>query len=490
MMITEKPEIETEITESNGGESQERKNFAAMNGVKDLRINIESSDEEIAKEIPEPEEVVTTRTVSQNPLLKVIVIGGVILMFVMLIGGVINGSMNALKLSTTKIEPKQNVQEVEKQLAIDETGKDKTALALTSQSSDFKKVRDLKAVPETTPTPTPNQTPVAVSTTPTTPVPVRRQVLSRQTPPVRQSQPLPVQRQALPVQRQPRPQIQALSHKNATTTVKATKVEPMEQWLAVANVGSFGANTVELPAEKLESAEEIKGGIGKPKLDKQIPKNQEENTNYGQARVLVGTRAEGKLETPIVWSNNTENQSLSYLIRLTKPLKTSTGSEVLPKDSYIVVQMKGASQSEYIQLQAVAALVNNNGETEEKSIPEGTVLILAKNGKLLKAESRQGGDLGETLFSAVLSGVTKAAEIQNRPNSQVTTNSNGFSSSTISNENKDVLAGFTEGTISEIVRGIQTKNQQRVEQLQSADKVFVIEAGKQVQIFVNQTINL
>jgi hypothetical protein len=264
----------------------------------------------------------------------------------------------------------------------------------------------------------------------------------------------------------------------------------MEQWLAVANVGSFGANTVELPAEKLESAEEIKGGIGKPKLDKQIAKNQEENTNYGQARVLVGTRAEGKLETPIVWSNNTENQSLSYLIRLTKPLKTSTGSEVLPKDSYIVVQMKGASQSEYIQLQAVAALVNNNGETEEKSIPEGTVLILAKNGKLLKAESRQGGDLGETLFSAVLSGVTKAAEIQNRPNSQVTTNSNGFSSSTISNENKDVLAGFTEGTISEIVRGIQTKNQQRVEQLQSADKVFVIEAGKQVQIFVNQTINL
>ncbi len=168
------------------------------------------------------------------------------------------------------------------------------------------------------------------------------------------------------------------------TTVRATKVDPMEQWLAVANVGSFGANTEELPAEK-GSTEEIKGGIGKPKIDKQTPKNQQENTNYGQTRVLVGTRAEGKLETPIVW-NNTENQALNYLIRLTKPLKTSTGSEILPKDSYVVVQMTGASQSEYIQLQAVAALVNNHGETEEYSIPEGTVLILAKNGKLLKAE--------------------------------------------------------------------------------------------------------
>ncbi len=84
----------------------------------------------------------------------------------------------------------------------------------------------------------------------------------------------------------------------------------------------------------------------------------------------------------------------------------------------------------------------------------------------------------------------KAAEVQNRPNSQVTTNSNSFSSSTISNGNKDVFAGFTEGTLSEIVRGIQTNNQQRIQELQSADKVFVIEAGKEVQIFVNQTINL
>jgi hypothetical protein len=264
----------------------------------------------------------------------------------------------------------------------------------------------------------------------------------------------------------------------------------MQQWLAVANAGSFSANTAQLPTEQSESTEEIKGGLGEVKQDKQIPKNQQENINYSQARVLVGTRAEGKLETPIVWNNNTENQSLNYLIRLTKPLKTSTGSEILPKDSYVVAQIRGASQSEYIQLQALTALVNNHGETEEKSIPEGTVLILAKNGKLLKAESRRGGDLGGTIFSAVLSGVTKAAEIQNRPNSQVITNANGFSSSTISNGNKDVLAGFTEGTLSEIVRGIQSNNQQRIQQLQSADKVFVIEAGKEVQIFVNQTINL
>jgi hypothetical protein len=382
---------------------------------------------------------------------------------------------------------------------VDETGKDKTALALTSQSLELKKMRDLKTVPEATPTPssTPNQTQYPVAVAPTTPVPTRRPVV--QNPPYRRETPPSVrQNQPLPVQRQPRPQMLPSPQPNTKPAVKVTEVDPMQKWLAVANVGSFSTNTAQLTPElsdstPADSTEEIKGGVGKPKFDKQTLKNQPENTNYtnySQARVLVGTRAEGKLETPIVWNNHTENQSLNYLIRLTKPLRTSTGSEILPKDSYVVVQMKGASQSEYIQLQAVAALVNTNGETEEKSIPEGTVLILAKNGKLLKAKSQKGGDLGGTIFSAVLNGVVKAAEIQNHPNSQVITNNNGFSSSTISNENKDVLAGFTEGTLSEIVRGIQTNNQQQIQQLQSADKVFVIEAGKEVQIFVNQTINL
>ncbi|MBE9210532.1 hypothetical protein IQ244_29325 [Nostoc sp. LEGE 06077] len=247
----------------------------------------------------------------------------------------------------------------------------------------------------------------------------------------------------------------------------------------------------------VEGAEGIEGGLGQPKpvslavsdKDKQTKKT--ENPDYGQARVLVGTRTEGRLETPIVWSRSNQNQlNQNYLIQLSKPLKTSTGSEVLPKGSYIVAQIRGASQSEYVQLQAVTALVNNNGNTEEKSIPESSIFILAKNGQLLKAQSRKGSDLSRTIFSAVLNGIAKAAEIQNRPNSQVSTNSNGFSSSTITNDNKDLLAGFTEGTLGEMVRGIQTNNQRQNQRLQSEDEVFVIEAGKEVQVFVNETFSL
>ncbi|MBW4458326.1 MAG: hypothetical protein KME55_40250 [Nostoc indistinguendum CM1-VF10] len=100
-----------------------KKYFAAMNGVSVEAEPLPQS------EVPEPEEIVTTRTIPQNPLLKMAVIGGVILVFIMIIGGLINGSMNALNISTTKIEsPKINLETTELSEIVDETGKTKTAL--------------------------------------------------------------------------------------------------------------------------------------------------------------------------------------------------------------------------------------------------------------------------------------------------------------------------------------------------------------------------
>ncbi|MBD2303391.1 hypothetical protein H6G80_33685 [Nostoc sp. FACHB-87] len=473
--------------------TEDKQDFAAMNGV---NITFETDEAVNETEVPEPEEVTTTRPTSQNPLIKVAVISGITLLFVALIGGVISGSMNALKLSTTKkIEAPEKTEEVAATVK-DESGTDKAALALTRQSMAMEKMRNLKAKPDIKITATPLPKPVTVASTPTRRIIVQNPERRNYTPPV-------VQRSSPVYRPQPQPEAKPL-----VKTVPATslhKVDPMQQWLAVANVGSFGANTTTtLPAtvNDLESAEGIEGGIGKPtssskpsmasrKVDKQAQDSSLENINDGQERVLVGTHTEGKLETPIVWSRNHENQvNQNYLIKLSQPLKSSTGSEILPKNSYIVAQILGNKNSEYIQLQAVSALVNKNGEPEEKLIPEGTILILSKNGKSLKAELHRGSDLGRTIFASVLAGVTKAAELQNRPTSQITTNYDGFSSSVITNDNKDLVAGFAQGTLSEVVRNIQLNNQRQTQQLESEDKVFVIDAGKEVQVFVNQTINL
>ena len=475
--------------------SEDRKDFAAMNGV-----DIEIDAHYFQSEILQPEEIITTRAVSQNPLLKMAVISGGILVFIMLIGGVINGSMNALNMgSTKKIEPSKNSQEIAEEPVKDETGQTKTALALTSQNVKFQEIRDHQAQSSATSTPSPTFTPVAVAPPPTT-TPIQRtqpiSVRANPTPPKINTS----STRSSPVFR-PQSQSQPLARitPTRTPTVKALLApmkDPMQQWLAAANVGSFSANSTTQASGDLSGASGIEGGIGRPsnrseKADKLSQNSESENVDYGRLRVLVGTRALGKLETPIAWSGNTENQSnQNYLIQLSQPLFASDGSEALPKGSYIVAQVYGRSQSEYIQLQAVSALINTNGNTEEKSLPSGAILILAKNGKLLKAESRKGSDVGNYLFSSLLAGVAKAAQIQNNPQSQTTTSSSGFSSSTTTNDNKNLTAGFAEGALGEIVRGIQSQNQQQTQQLQGENQVFVIEAGKSVQIFVNKTIGL
>ncbi|MFN6572017.1 hypothetical protein [Dendronalium sp. ChiSLP03b] len=492
--------------------SFDKKNFAAMNGV-NIEINAVANQQQ---EVPQPEEIITTRTVSQNPVLKMAVIGGGILIFIMLIGGVISGSMNALNLATTKqIEPVKSLEVVESPEIKDETGQTKTALALTSQNVELKKLRDLKATPEATATPTPSpiSKPVAVTAAPTPTTPIQRtqpiSVPRNPTPPPPRRINTPTTRPSVvaPVREsQSQPRVTKAVSIAPVKTQKTQQLDPMQQWLAASNIGSFSANsnsTNERISDELSENEGIEGGITKPtstsnvnaskNTNKQTQEEESENVDvdYGRARVLVGTRAVGRLETPVVWTSTTENQSnQNYLVQLTQPLKAADGSEALPKGSYIVAVVYGGSQSQYIQLQAVSALINTNGNTEEKSLPPGAVLILAKNGSLLKAESRKGSDLGRTVFSSVLAGVAKAAQIQNNPTSQITTSSYGYSSSTTTNDSKDLVAGFAEGTLGEIVRGIQTNNQRQAQQLQDSDKVFVIEAGKSLQIFVNQSINL
>lgn len=482
-----------------GSLDKKDKDFAAMNGVS---IQLESLAD---REAPEPEEITTTRTIPQNPLLKMAVIGGIILVFIMIVGGLINGSMNALNFSATKIEsPKINLETIEEPVK-DETGQNKTALALTSQNVEFKKIRDQKAEATSTSasTPSPTFTPVPVAPPPpaTRTIPQRTQpvTVSRNPSPPRINTPT---RRSLPVsqpQAQPQPKQVARVIPNASSAVKIQPLDPMQQWLAVANVGSFSANSsTETSSNESISSEEVLGGSGTPKsvrnaatnVRKETSINQPENIDYNAKRILVGTRTEGKIENPIAISGKNTNLIPKYLIRLTSSLKAFDGSEVLPVGSYLVVVPNGSNGSEYIQLTAISALININGETLEKNIPENSILILNKNGESLRGESHKGSSLGSNLMTAVIAGVSKAAEIENNPSSQTTISNNGYSTSTSSNDSKNLLAGFAQGSFSQILQSIQSSNQQQIQSLQSESRVFIVPANTTVQIFVNETISL
>ena len=473
--------------------SLDKKDFAAMNGVS---IQLQSLAD---SEAPEPEEITTTRTIPQNPLLKMAVIGGVILVFVMIVGGLINGSMNALNFSTTKIESPKTNKEIIEEPVKDETGQNKTALALTSQNLEFKKIRDQKTEVSPIPTPSPRFTPISVAPPPLTrTIPQRTQpvTVSKNPSPHRINTPT---RRSLPVS-QPQPQPIARVTKSVSPAVKTQQLDPMQQWLAVANVGSFSANssTEATTNDELISSEEVLGGSGTPKLVRnaatnvreQTSINQPENIDYNAKRILVGTRTEGKIETPIAISAKNTNLIPKYLIRLTSSLKAFDGSEVLPVGSYLVVVPNGSNGSEYIQLAAISALININGETLEKNIPENSILVLNKNGESLRGQSRKGSSLGSDLMTAVIAGVSKAAEIENNPSSQTTISNNGYSTSTSSNDSKNLLAGFAQGSFSQILQSIQSSNKQQIQSLQSENRVFIVPVNTTVKIFVNQTVSL
>ncbi|TVP62427.1 MAG: hypothetical protein EA343_10970 [Nodularia sp. (in: Bacteria)] len=502
---TETPTARVSNQEFPPTNNSQQNDFAAMNGV-DIEAETPEQPTELQKEIPEPEEIITTRGISQQPLVKAIVVGGGIFLVVGFIGLIANTALTALNTSNSgNIQQPQPKEPDIFEVPQEDDGQTKTALALTTQKGELQSINKLAPTPETSEKPEPTPTPVA------TPAP----------PPLPQSQPVTVQRQPPPPQpptanlyrstRASSPQIQPLRPQpqsqiqpqiqpqpiTPTVTPSAKPdVDPMQQWIAVSNIGHYGSSEpidfTSLASNDLKEFEGIQGGSGNKFVDKQVS-NQNLNSNPGHSgkRVLVGSHVEGSLETPIAWSRNTTQQeNQNYLIRLTKPLQAFDSTEVLPVGSYIVAKLSSSNESGYVQMHAVSALINTDGRTEEKSIPENSVLILGKNGKLLKAKSQRGNELGGSLMASVLTGVAKAAEIQNRPNSQSTINSLGVSTVTTSNDDKNLVAGFAEGSLNEMVRRMQTSNQQRLQQMQSEPVVFVLESGTSVQLFVNQSISL
>lgn len=459
----------------------ESQDFAAMNGAKISQDN----DSNEPEQNPAPEEIVTYRTVSQSPLLKMGVVALICSLFVIIIGALIGNSMNVLKFPKGIVQtPKANEQTPLPEPE-NETGKDKTALALTSQNNQLKQIREQK--PSITPTNSSIPAPIAPVTPNIQPVQRRQQpyqVASQPTAPrtfptarVSQPQPQPQPKIAQPVRQSQEPRQESRPQGNIA------KLDPTQQWLIAANAGSFRSSADEPESEEPTKMKGIEGGTGGAT---QVAQN---TTIYNAKRVLVGTIAEGRLETPLAWGAGEEG-SQNYLVKLTKPLKASNGSDVLPVGAYLVVQLAQSNGSGFAKLRGVSVLVNSNGDTQEKPLPPNAVLIMAKDGGFLKAESRKGSNLGNNFISAIVAGVTKAAEVQNRPTTQISSNSNGFSTSSTTNERKDLSAAFGEGAFNSILDNIKSSNVARSQQLSGREEVFVIDAGKSVQIFVNQTISL
>ncbi|BAZ02854.1 hypothetical protein NIES37_68670 [Tolypothrix tenuis PCC 7101] len=535
------------IENSNSSATTETNNrsqeFAQMNGAEIEKNSSSSIEVTLSEEPKEPEEVVTTRPIAGHPLLKGLTVSGGVLLLVLIFWGMIGtltGALNEKGNNQTQQSAKTS-QDMKQDKEEEEDGNLKTAMAITTQKGELQSISK-KDNGDVSPTPSPTTTPTATVTVKTQPR-ITRSPTTYQAPP---SPPIPVTRpstsyQATPRVRQlasvttpapqPKPVKSNVGNTNPLPKVKTTPKDPMQEWLAVANIGNYASSdsssgesnnevtdlknagvegsTGVRPASvssnqevPLKASRGSRGSGGSWGRQEPLNNNflsppaspaltQSPQTNYDGKRVLVGTRATGVMETPIAWVGsgvNNQQQAQNCLIKLSEPLKGFDGKEVLTKGSYIVAILN-PTNSEIAQMTAVSALINIDGQTQERQLPANSILILGKNGNLLKAESRKGGsNLGNSLMASLLGGLSKAAEIQNRANSETTISSLGTTTTTTSNSEKDLVAGFAQGSINEILGRMKNSNEQQLQGLQQQQQVFVIEAGKQVQVFVNQSI--
>ncbi|MBD2438850.1 TrbI/VirB10 family protein [Nostoc sp. FACHB-110] len=492
------------------GRSQE---FARMNGaeVKGQETDSKTLSQPTDNGQPnEPEEIVTTRPVASHPVLKGLTISGGVLIIVIVFGTMISSLTDALNSPSNQPDTRSAKTQTSKASnEKDEEGDLKTAIAITSQKGELQAlVKKDNAVPAK-PSPTPS-----VTMTPTTraAVTVRAQPVAPRQPQVYQAPPpRPIVARATrsdqtvnsaPPRRQftaapaatPQPQVKLNNPR--PLVARSTPKDPMQEWLAAGNVGIYSSNNDETNYDPpdIKNAQ-VEGGTGVKPVNASYP-NQNQNTsssipaNYGGKQVLVGTRAAGVIETPLAWVGSSNQAQQNSLIKLTQPLKGFDGGEVLPKGSYVVATIS-TTNSEVVQMKATSALINSSGRTLEKQLPANSILILGKDGNLLKAKSRQGGNnLGSSLMASLLSGLSKAAEIQNRANTQSTISSLGTTTTTIDNPDKNLVAGFAQGSLNEVLERMKNANEQQLRGLEQQQQVFVIEAGKQVQIFVNQSISI
>jgi Bacterial conjugation TrbI-like protein len=207
-----------------------------------------------------------------------------------------------------------------------------------------------------------------------------------------------------------------------------------------------------------------------------------------QHSLTVGTRAEGELVTPVTIAES--NNADRFTVKLTEPLIDNQRQIAFPEGTEIVVQVDSVSETGQVHLSAIAATWSIDGQQRELMLPPGVIQVRGEGGDPLVAEhfddrgeAIAGMDAGQFLLGAA----GRAAQLYTRSGSRIQTRG---SSTVISEENPDpnILAGLVEGGTDAVLESIQERNQRAIERMEELPNIRFIEAGAEVEIFVNQSM--
>ncbi|MDM9381755.1 TrbI/VirB10 family protein [Chlorogloeopsis sp. ULAP01] len=459
----------------------------------------------------------TEQPLSSNPFAKLALVGTATFVLVLFAGifltQLMNGSTkkpikNNIVAPQTRSLPttESRLEQLEGEV---ETLKTKLALAEQAQAVKLaqQQLRNAKLA---------STTPVAAQPTPRarqsvalrTPTPERTVYVSRVV-----ERPVPVpQTPQQPVIPQLPPSPPPVVNTQATPTPTP---DPLQEWARLAKLGSYGQvvvaakpNGVNTSTVQDDTPEPVVNTRRQqprinprtePTEEPETPVVSQASSSSGSSKSIpVGTSAKAVLATGVFGEtsragNNSRNESRKnvFVVRLKEPLKAADGSVILPAKTELLTEIRSLSDQGLLQLNVVKAIIQNNGNLTERSLPENAMLINGSQGKPLVANqfSKKGSLMGRDAGQFVLGGIGKAAELFNRTESEVITTPTG---TVVSNRNprRNLWAGVLEGGVRTVVPQITQRNQQAMSQMMQRTNVWFLPAGTEVEVYINQTMQL
>jgi hypothetical protein len=314
-----------------------------------------------------------------------------------------------------------------------------------------------------------------------------------------------------------------------TATPKPTP-DPLQEWAKLAKLGSYGmvsitgtsavqatpppplappVNNTRLQARNTDEPDDEPEEEPTPPAVSQTKQQTPKSVAVGtKAKAVFATAVFGETTRQTTNSNRKDESGKDvFVLYLKEPLKSVDGTPIFPLKTEFVAQVRSISDQGFVQMDVVKVIVPNNNSFIEKSLPPNAITIRAPQGKPLIASqfSNQGGSgVGIADVGAfALNGIGKAAQVYNSPDSRVqcfpsttTTNNPNGPDSTVtsnncfstSNSRRNILAGVLEGGATNIANQINQRNQQAISRRQAQrTNVWVLPAGKEVEVYVNQT---
>lgn len=470
-----------------------------------------------------PELVRTKQPLSANPFAKVAVVGATTLCVVLVAGTFLAQMMNGGNQKSKNLKNTDNLtnkllktsllQDQPKPEAEIETLK--TKLALSEQAKAVKMAQlQLKTAQLTQPTPAklnpaPQQPRVTQTTNPIvtpqtiTPQTITPQIVT-QSPPRVIIQKVPGEVRTVYVPRTVTVErvverIVRVPQRSSQTPTQTAKAKPTQATkLALSPTPSPQPTPSQVTnnqsAAFLNPAPSTSGEIPEQDSSENQPANSPENPPQTKS-VAVGTTVEAVLATALVGETSKSANDgdaandFTTVVRLTQPLKATDDSVVLQPGTELLTQISRIGESGLVQLNVISLIMQKDGNLTKIDLPKGTIKIRSPQGRPLIAKkypdrgrSIAGMDTG--LF--VLGGVAKAAELFNRPESNIIISGN--STITQNNSRPNVLTGVLEGGFSTIVPQITLRNQQAISELTSRTNIWILPAGTKVEVFINQNL--